>query len=123
LDSDDLCGTNEDVKRSTIGRVKDAALQKAVLMLLRPKLERYGHIRELKVDTTAKVVTAEIQLLGEPQPLTIHEAYYRVEKHGNQAVLIVHGIKVSKPWVQNLIDDQMPEISVKIPDMVRSLID
>lgn len=123
LDCGGFCGTSVWVKRSTFGRVKDAALRKAVLMLLGPKLERYGEIQELEVDTTAKLVSAQLLLRGEAVPLVVDQAHYRIETQGEQSVLVVHGVKVSKPWVQNLIDDHMPEIRVKIPDVVRSLID
>ena len=123
LDCRWICGTSVRVKRSTFGRVKDAALRKAVLLLLGPKLERYGEIQELEVDTVAKLVSARVLLRGEEVPLVVDQAHYRIETQGEQSILVVHDVKVSKPWVQNLIDDHMPEIRVKIPNVVRSLID
>ena len=105
-----------------IARAKDAALKKAVLLLLRPKVERYGEIRQFTLDTSAKRLSAEIILRGDPLPLIISEARYRIEKSKGQALLIVHGIKVSREWLQNLLDDQFPDIAVKIPEFVRPLL-
>src|SRR5258705_2639110 len=43
------------VSRSLLSRAKDAAFEKAVLMFLRPKVERYGEILELSLDSSAKL--------------------------------------------------------------------
>ena len=111
------------MKRSTIGLLKDAALEKALLMLLKPKLEPYGEIRKLELNTSAKIVRGEIQLRGEPTTLIIHEAHYRVERQGEEAFVIVHGVKASKEWVERLLADYAPEIRLRIPAMARHFLD
>jgi hypothetical protein len=110
------------MKRSLISRTKDAALRKALLHFLRPRFERYGEIQELEVNTTAKVVTAEVSLKGEPFPFEISEARYRIETREDESWIVFHGIKVSKEWVQNLLDDQFPEIPVKMPKVLEMLL-
>jgi hypothetical protein len=102
-------------------RAKDAALEKAVLFLLAPKVERYGEIRRLKLDTSGKKLSAEIMLRGESSPLSISEAQYRIEQKRGHTLLIVYDIKVSREWLQNLLDDELPEISIKVPDLARLL--
>jgi hypothetical protein len=111
------------MKRSAFGRLKDAGLEKALLLLLGPKLERYGEIHRLKLDTAARRVSAEILLLGESEPVRIEEARYRVERRDKENYLVVHSVRISRPWVQHLLEDHLPEISVKIPDGVRVLIE
>ena len=110
------------MKRSAFGRLKDAGLEKALLVLAQPKFERYGKIHEIHLDTAEKRVSAEIQLLGESTPLKIQEARYRVEQRGEDSILIIYGVKVSRTWVQHLIEDRLPEIAFKIPATVRALI-
>src|SRR5207249_9553169 len=98
-------------------RAKDAALGKTLLLLLGPKVERYGEIRRFRLDTSAKKLSAEIMLRGESLPLIISEAHYRIEQKRGQTLLILHGIKVSREWLQNVLDDQLPEISIKVPEL------
>ena len=100
-------------------RAKKAALEKAVLLLLRSKVERYGEIRSFSLDTSAKEFSAEIELRGDPETIVVSEAHYRIESKGPQTVLILHRMKVSREWVQNLLDDHFPEITIKTPDFVR----
>jgi hypothetical protein len=103
-------------------RIKDAALEKAILLVVKPKLERYGEIRSLNLDTTEKVISGEIKLIGEPIPVSISEAHYNLEKVGEDNYLIVTGIKVSREWAQNILDDHFPAIRLKIPEYLVPLI-
>jgi hypothetical protein len=106
------------MKRTLISRTKDAALRKALLHFLRPWFERYGQISHLEVNTTEKLVSAEVLLRGESTPFVISGARYRLERRTNESWIIFYGIIVSKEWAQNFLDDQFPEISAKLPKMV-----
>jgi len=103
-------------------RIKDAALEKAILMVVKPKIERYGEIRSFSLDTTARVISAEIKLRGEPIPVIVSEAHYELEKAGAENYLIVSGIKLSREWAQNILEDHFPEIKLKIPEYLVPLI-
>ena len=100
-------------------RAKKAALEKAVLLVLRPRVERYGEIQKLSLDTSAKKLNLEILLRGESETFKISEARYRIEERRGQTILILHDIKVSRQWAQNLLDDYFREIPIKIPDFAR----
>jgi hypothetical protein len=110
------------MKRTLISQAKDAVLRKALLHFLRPHFERYGEIRELDVNTTEKLLSAEVALKGEPYTFVISEARYQIENRGDESWIVFYGIKVSKEWVQNLLDDQFPEIPVKMPKMLEMLL-
>jgi hypothetical protein len=110
------------MKRTLLSRTKDAALRKALLHFLKPRFERYGDISHLEVNTTDKLVTAEVLLRGEGAPFVISQARYRIEKRGDEAWIVFYGIKVSKEWAQNFLDDQFPEISAKLPKMLEVLL-
>jgi hypothetical protein len=110
------------MKRTLISRTKDAALRKALLHFLKPRFERYGEISHLEVNTTDKVVAAEVLLRGEPAPFVISEARYRIEHRDDKPWIIFYRLKVSKEWVQNFLDDQFPEISAQLPKMLELLL-
>jgi hypothetical protein len=110
-------------KRKWLARAKDLALEKALVVFLRPKIERYGEVRAFTLDTAEKSLSAEIMLRGESAPLVISDARYRIEQHGDETMLVFHGVKASKEWVQNLLDDQFQEIRVKVPEVVKALLE
>ncbi len=103
-------------------RLKDAAIEKAVLNMLAPRFERYGQILSFKVDSANRVCQAEVLLLGETAPVQISQARYRVEEKGPDTILVLHDIKVSRPWAQNILDDHLRELPIKVPDIVKSLL-
>jgi hypothetical protein len=111
------------VIRASISRVKDAALERALLVWLRSKLQGYGEIKRLNLDTSDKVLRAEIHLRGEDAPLVISEAHYRLEQGPNGTLIILHGVKLSKEWAQNILEDHFREIRLKIPDFLRPLLE
>ena len=110
-------------ERSSFSRVKDAALEKAVLLLLKPKLQRYGEIRAFGLDSSAKTMSAEVKLRGEPIPVTVSQARYRIEQGGSETYLVFYDVKVSREWAQNILEDHFPELRIKIPDFLGSLIE
>ena len=109
-------------KRTLTARAKDAALRKALLHFLRPRFEHYGEILKFELDTTAKVILAEVMLKGEALPFVISEARYRIEKDEQSAWIVFYGMKVSREWTQNLLDDQIPEIRLKMPALLEVLL-
>lgn len=110
------------MKRSPLRKLKDAALEKAVLVFARSRFERYGELRWMNVDTAGKVLSAEVMLKGEKEPVIVSQAKYRLEQKGTQKVLVLYDIKISKEWAQNLLEDSFPEFPIKIPDFVSSLL-
>jgi hypothetical protein len=104
-----------------LSRFKDAALESLILAFLRPKVERYGEIVEFTLDTAAKTVSGLVHFHGEPAPLRISRASYRIETLANECALVIHGIQVDRPWVQNVIADHFPEIKIKLPPAIHSL--
>ena len=103
-------------------RLKDAALEKSLLLLLRPKLQRYGELRRIHVDTAEKCLSGELRLLGDPIPIEITQARYRVETVNERCLLTVFDVRTSKEWLQNLIEDRFPELTVPLPPYVAPLL-
>ena len=67
-------------------------------------------------------LSAEIQLKGEPTVLKVSRASYRIEGQGDETTLVLYDVKVSRDWLQNVLDDHMPEIKIRIPAALRLLL-
>lgn len=103
-------------------KAKNAALEQAILSVVRPKLERYGELRRFNLDTDSRTFTAEVMLLGETSPITISEGHYRLEKVGAEPYIVLHNIRISREWAQKALEDNLPEIRIKAPDFIRPFI-
>lgn len=102
--------------------LKDAALEKAVLMFARPKLAPYGELRRFAVNTSECILRAELLLHGDKESLEISQARYRLEKERGETWMIIYDVHASRAWIENAVRDFMPEIRFKLPDFVRSLL-
>jgi hypothetical protein len=98
------------------------ALEQAVARVLGSRLERYGELRRLSIDAAERTFNGEVLLRGETESIHITDGRYRIEERGGEPFVAVYGVKVSKEWAQNLIDDHVPETSFKVPDFLRSFI-
>ena len=105
-----------------MGRLKDIALEKGLLLFLRSKLERYGEIQEIRLDTSARTISAIVQLRGESNPISISDAKYRLDHRSDQAWIVLESANVSREWIQNLIEDHLVGMQIKIPPLVAKLI-
>ena len=108
---------------AALTRAKDAALERAILLLLGPKLSRYGEVQQLTLDTSGRRLSAVLLLQGDPSPLIISEARYDIQREGEDAFLVFHDVKASRQWVQNLFEDHLHRFPLKLPDFVRRLLE
>jgi hypothetical protein len=105
-----------------LSRAKSAAMEQAVGRVLKSRLERYGELRQLNIDSEERRFSGEVLLRGETEPLLISEGHYRLEDRGGEPHVVVYGVKVSREWAQNAVDDHLSNLAFKVPDFLRSLI-
>ena len=84
------------MSRSFVSLLKDAALEKAALRYIQPRIAKYGEITRFSVNTSTQELGAELQLHGETTPLTISKANYRLEADGEDTTLVLYNVKISR---------------------------
>jgi hypothetical protein len=102
-------------------KAKDAALTQAILKIAAPKLERYGELCQFNLDSAKRTFSVEALLKGEGEPVVL-EGVYRIEERDGQVFVVLREIRISREWAQRLLDDHMPEIRLKAPEFVGSLL-
>jgi hypothetical protein len=108
---------------SALARAKDAALAKTMLLLLRPKLSRYGELQQLNLDTNQKRRSGVLLLHGDTEPVTISEVHYEIQRREAEAFLVLHSVKASREWIQNLLDDHLHRLPIKLPEIALRLLE
>lgn len=97
-------------------------MEQAILRVAKSKFERYGELLKFTLDSSACSFSAEVLLHGESTPVSVPEGRYRLEEQNGQQFVVLYGIRISREWAQRLLDDHMPEIRLKAPDFVKSLL-
>ncbi len=90
---------------------------------LNGKYERYGQVQELSLDMDNRTIEALVLLSGEETPITLSTRYSLAKDADGQPFLNMREVRLSKPWMQALLDDRSPEgIKVKLPPNVAGIL-
>lgn len=92
-----------------LNKVKDAAvntgIKLAVSQLNEGKMEKYGHIDSMTVDTAHKKMTVTVSLKGESDPVTVNVGEYIFDDD----CLTIKEVSTSREWATRIFADLFPE--------------
>lgn len=94
---------------------KDAVASQAARSYVNGLIARYGHVRELKIDSRAKTVALVCELKGEADPVTVHVEAYRIVVEGDLRFVEITACSCSRVWLQNLLHDHVRDRRLKLP--------
>jgi len=98
------------------GKVKDAGSSFAFERLLQNKIERYGRMLNLSIDSKLKTIHIEMVLKGEKDPTTIIVHEYALQTEGTQTFITVKKAAASKEWLDLLIKDFVQDRKFPVPE-------
>jgi len=98
-----------------IRKIKDQALAWTAMQFLRSKIEKYGQILGLTVDSSTREVRGEFLLRGETEPLYAVLSGYQVTEDGDQVSLTFTSLETSREWLNQLLKDLLPSNTIKLP--------
>jgi len=90
------------------------------------KIQRVGHMLNLKIDPDNKSIKLSILLLGEDEPLDIDIKSYELIEENNKSYIKINDVETSKTWMNILIlefvENNKIEISNKISKLLKIII-
>jgi hypothetical protein len=98
-----------------IRTIKDWALQAGAKHYANQHLQKYGHMTNLQIDSTARTIHFEILLKGETTPLS-GSAKYQPKLDGAKKLLEFTEIQTSREWINLLIQDFLKTRTVELPE-------
>ncbi len=100
------------------GGIKDTLASAAAKSLLASRMDRYGKLTELHLNSKEKSVTAEVVLEGEVEPVAIHIGRYRVGGEPGKHTVTVESVEVSRVWLKNLLEDVLVGKELPVPTLL-----
>jgi hypothetical protein len=94
---------------------KDALASQAARSFVNGMIQRYGEVRDLKINSKEKTVDIVCLLKGEPEPVRVRVDSYRIESEGNNRFIKIQACSCSRVWLQHLIEDHVSERRLKLP--------
>lgn len=87
-----------------LGKLKSAAVEQGVKVLLAPYLDGIGSIRSLDIDTQSKSVRIELALNGEQTFVTVKAGYALHDEADGTLSASVESFEASRPWLNGVFE-------------------
>lgn len=91
--------------RGVISHAKDAGASVAIEHLLAKRLEPYGELKNLRLNSRDKTIEVEVLLKGEAETLVVKVLEYELQSEPDQDYLVVKRAIASREWVTALLQD------------------
>ncbi len=104
------------------GSVKDRAVEASVRALINKKIEKFGSITRLEIDSTARTIYLEAQLKGEASPVSVKLASCEITEEGGKAFFSARRIEASREWLQAALNEYAAGRRFPLPDGARMLL-
>lgn len=103
-----------------IKRIIKEGKETIVMKWLNSKIEDYGTITELEIDTVRKQVCAELFLKGEANAYNVCFCDYQLQKTENSTFIYIAKIITGREWldllIQNYFENILPGKRFKLPN-------
>jgi len=105
-----------------LNKGKDIALSATIKKLLNMKIENYGTINLLELDSNEKTMKIDVSLKGEETILQAKVHKYSIEQKGEEYFLVLHDVETSREWINLVIEDYLNKEEFKLPEQYISII-
>jgi len=105
-----------------ITRIKDKALSQAITYAINRKIEKFGSVAFLRIDTVEKRIEMSLELLGENEPIQVSIQRYRFQESDGRFFLSAEGIETSRKWIDIAAREYLLSQRVEIPARYAGLI-
>jgi hypothetical protein len=100
-----------------IRNIKDWALQAGAKHFVNERIQKYGHMTNLQIDSATRTIHFEILLKGETTPVS-GSAKYEPKFDGEKKLIEFTDIQTSREWINLVIADFLKTRAVELPDGV-----
>jgi len=105
-----------------LNKGKDIALSATIKKLLNMKIEKYGTIQLLELDSNEKTMKIDVSLKGEESILQAKVHKYSIEQKGKEYFLVLHHVETSREWINLVIEDYLKKEEFNLPEKYVSMI-
>jgi S-adenosylmethionine synthetase len=94
---------------------KDLALSATGKNLINKKLDKFGEITHLNLDSKDDTIELEILLKGELAPLKVIIKGYTFTQKDDVHYISIQNIKTSREWLNHVVQDYVHDKEFKVP--------
>jgi hypothetical protein len=110
---------------STLADSKDRLISAGIKQELNVKLERYGEVLDVRLNTREQSVEISVRLKGETDPISVRIGKYSLVKENDDLWLTIDSqtIEASREWLTLLLQDRAGHQRLPIPQKFARLVE
>jgi hypothetical protein len=101
--------------KNSLRKLKDKTLSAGLMAYLNTQYKEIGAMLKLDIDSASKRIYLQTLLEGENEPIDVTIGRYELKEEGGNYTLALHDVKISRPWMQKLLADQLEGRAFPIP--------
>jgi hypothetical protein len=99
--------------------LKETALGLALRAFINREIEPFGSVSQLALDTTRKTLRAELDLKGEPSPISINVAAYELSEKNGVVHIAFQNVTTSREWITAVLNKYVVGHTFPLPNAAR----
>ena len=104
---------------AAFGSVKDKAVAASAKALINRKIERFGTVTDLEIDTQNKTLRGQLELKGEATGILISVGRYELSEENGVTWITFWDFRASREWIANLLNDCVAGRKFQTPEVVK----
>jgi hypothetical protein len=105
--------------KSITAGARDSLVETAAVQWIKSQTKAVREVRRFRLDRVGKTAELEVDLVGEPEPITVHIVRYEVSEEKGQCFIEIGEVRCSKEWVSILAAERVCKRRLPIPSAVR----
>ena len=91
----------------------------ALKAFINREIESFGKVSDLAIDTSRKTLRAELDLKGEPSPISIEVAAYELSETNGVVRITFHNVTTSREWITGVLNKYIVGRPFSLPNAAR----
>ncbi len=83
--------------------LKEVALEAALKAFINREIEAFGVVRQLTINTSKKTMRVELDLKGEPAPISVDIASYELSEKDGVLRVVFQELNTSREWISAVL--------------------
>jgi hypothetical protein len=103
---------------SALTACKNGVVEAVAKAFLNQKLQKFGAVTRLQIDSKGKTIAAELALKGEATPILINVDSYEVQQKAGDTFIVIRSARASREWIGAIVTEFVVGQPLKIPSAV-----
>lgn len=87
--------------------------------LVEHKLNKFGNMTSLQVDSKNKTMRLELELKGEATPIVVNITRYHLSEKAGKSYLRMEGVQTSREWINLVMEEYLTRLELEVPKVLK----